>query len=134
MLVHLDARERQEVIDQAAHALRLALHESQELLLRPRVALGGTLDRFEEAREGGERGSQLMAGIGHEIGTHALDLLFARQVAQHNERALARPEAGDMGAEGARHRHADLIVDARTALARRGGGNGLQHVGHAQRR
>ena len=44
--------------------------------------LGRALERFDEARERGERGAQFMAGIGDEIGAHAFDLLFAGEVAR----------------------------------------------------
>ena len=74
-----------------------------------------------------------MAGICHEIGAHALDLLFARQVAQHQERALALAQRGNMGKEAPQHRHAQLIFDVDRLLARGCRRHRLKHGGIADR-
>ena len=92
MRIHLDAAQRQEIVDQPLHALGLAAHEIQESLARHLVVLGRTLQGLDEAEKRGERRAQFMAGIGHEIGAHALDLLFARQVLENQEnRRAVRP-------------------------------------------
>ncbi len=63
----------------------------------------------------GKRGAQFMAGIGDEIGAHALDLLFARQVLEDDEcRGPFHPGPGnrrDEGIENAGHGTAQFIVD-----------------------
>ena len=86
MRVHLDAAQRQEIVDQPPHALGLRAHQIEEPLARHLVVLGRALQRLDEAEQRGERGAQFMAGIGDEIGAHALDLLLARQVAQQDQR------------------------------------------------
>ena len=65
------------------------LHDREKCSRALGVRLGRALQRLDESREGRERRAQLVAGIGDEVGAHALDLLFARQVAQHDQRALA---------------------------------------------
>ena len=92
-----------------------------------------TQDGFEKAGQGGERRAQLMAGIGHEIGAHALDLLFARQVAQHDKRAVALAQGRDMRPEAARHGHAEFILDVDRLLARGRRRHRLEHGGIADR-
>ena len=91
MDVHLDARQRKQVIDQALHALGLAAHEVQEFFARLFIVPRRTLERFDEARQRGQRRAQFMAGIGHEIRAHALDLLFARQILEHQKNRRACP-------------------------------------------
>ena len=92
--------------------------------------LRGSLHGFDEARKRGERRAQFMAGIGHEIGAHALDLLLARQVAQHDH-ARPRPvaEGRDMGLETPLHRHAQLVFDASSGSSPAiDGCHGIEHA------
>ena len=52
------------------HARRLLLHDGEETIARRRVAARRALQRFDEARQRRQRGAQLVARIGDEIGTH----------------------------------------------------------------
>src|SRR5262249_48816390 len=62
VLAHLDAGERQEIVDQAGHAVGLFAHHLEKALARMRVILGRTQQRLDKTPERGERGSQLVAG------------------------------------------------------------------------
>ena len=114
MGIHLDAAQRQEIVDQPLHALGLVLHERQEALARDLVLLGRALQRFDEAQERGQRRAQFVACMGDEIGAHALGLLLARQVPEQYEDHLLRLEGaygGDISFEMARHGHMQFVID-----------------------
>jgi len=66
----LDARQAQQVVDQAVHALRLVRHDAQEPRLCRRVVGGGAAQGVDEADQAGERCAQLVAGIGDEVRAH----------------------------------------------------------------
>ena len=132
MLVDLDARQRQEVVDQAAHAVGLLAHEAEEPAARGLVVAGGTLHGLDEAGQRGQRRAQLVAGIGHEIGPHALDLLFAGEIAEHQQRGTAQRRHMDIEAAGQRHAHFEL--HAMRLGPADGGMHRLQQGGRADRR
>ena len=92
VLAHLHPRQRQQVVDQPGHALGLLAHDLEEALARLRVVLGGALQRLDEAPQRGERGPELVAGVGDEIGAHAGEPVLLAQVAKRDEeRRAARP-------------------------------------------
>ena len=70
MLVHLDAGQRQQIVDQPAHARGLHAHDVEEVLARHVVVLGMAAQRVDEAGHGRQRRAQFMAGIGDEVGPH----------------------------------------------------------------
>ena len=67
-------------------------------LVAPRRALQG----LNEARERGQGCAQFMAGIGDKIRAHALDLLFARQILEHEK------NGGAFGLLGSDRRNIDF--------------------------
>ena len=101
MLVLLDARQHQEVVDQAAHALGLLGHDAEEALARGGVVARRAAQGLDEAGQARDRRLELVAGIGDEIGAHALGAAQRRRVVQHDqgERAVGRRarQAAHMG-------------------------------------
>jgi hypothetical protein len=63
MRIELDAREREQIVDQARHAVGLRLHDREELFARGAVVLGRPLQRLDETGERGERCAQLVAPL-----------------------------------------------------------------------
>ena len=51
MSPHLDAREREQVIDQPRHAFRLVSHNVEEALACRRIVAGGPLQRVDEPQD-----------------------------------------------------------------------------------
>ena len=82
---HLDARQRQEVVDQALHALRLPPHDVEEPLPRLGIVAGRALQGLDEAQHGGQRRAQLVARIGDEIGAHGLETPGRGEVAEEQD-------------------------------------------------
>ena len=66
-LVLLHPAERQQIVDQAVHPPRLALHGGEKPRLGGTIVFGGALQRFDESGQGGEGGTQFVAHIGHEV-------------------------------------------------------------------
>ena len=89
VLAHLHARQRQQIVDQPRHALGLLAHDLEEALARLRVVLGRPLQRLDEAAQRGQRGPQLVAGVGDEIGAHAREPVLLAQVAERDEERRA---------------------------------------------
>jgi hypothetical protein len=87
---HLQPAQRQEVVDEPAHALGLLQHDAQEPLGRRRVRARRTHQRFDEARERGERRAQLVAGVGDEIGPHARQRELLGDVVERDEKEGGR--------------------------------------------
>ena len=82
MRVELDAREREQVVDEAGHAGCLRLHDAQKAFARRGIIARRPLQRLDEAGERGERRAQLMARIGDEIGAHLLDAPQRREIVE----------------------------------------------------
>ena len=104
----LDARQRQQIIDEARHAQRLLAHDGEKLHARSRIFARRALQRLDEAHERGERRAQFVAGVGDEIGAHALGAHRLGQVGHRDgdgERAIER-DAGDAHVEDLLDRHA----------------------------
>ena len=97
-----------EIVDKAAHARRLLVHDAEEFLVRLRVVARGSLQGFDETAQRGERRSQLMAGIGHEIRAHPVDAARLRNIAIGQDEKDARPlrSAISAGAPRGRYRRA----------------------------
>ena len=101
MLVLLDARQHQQVVDQAAHALGLLGHDAEEALARGGIVARRAAQGLDEAGQSRDRRLELVAGIGDEVGAHALGAAQRRRVVQHDqgERAVGRRarQAAQMG-------------------------------------
>ena len=106
MLVLLDPGQRQQIVDQPAHAPGLHAHDVEEFLARLGIVLGVALERVDEAGDRGQRRAQLVAGIGDEIGPRLLGPLACRQIVEQQRGHLRRlGGAADMGLVIAFHRH-----------------------------
>ena len=103
MLVELDAAERQQVIDQPAHARGLLAHDGKEALARLRVILCVAPQRVDEAGQRGQGRAQFVAGIGNEIRPHLLDALRLRRVLKQQQHrtnhAVSAINRQDLGVE-----------------------------------
>ena len=108
MRVELDAREREQIVDQARHAVRLHLHDGEEALARRGILARRALQRVDEARQRGERGAKLMAGIGDEVGTHLLDATQRREIVKR-EQHEARPGRGLRRRDRRHHRFVPAV-------------------------
>ena len=104
MLVLLDARQHQQVVDQAAHALGLLGHDAEEALARGGIVARRAAQGLDEAGQARDRRLELVAGIGDEVGAHALGAAQRRGVVQHDqgERPIGR------GARQAAHMSHDV--------------------------
>ena len=136
--VELDARQRQQVVDQPRHAERLLLHDGEKALARLGVVARRTLQRLDKAEQRCERRAQLVAGIGDEVGAHLLDAPQRREIVKRQQHQVGPVQAGlaldrhDDRLEPAVERAALGIGDALLLAARRGAANGLDQFGHAQ--
>ena len=93
MRAQLDARQRQQIVDQPRHAPGLRLHDAEEAFARRRIVARRALQGLDEAGERGERRAQLVAGIGDEVGAHLLDPPDRREIVHgddHDAGAAAR--------------------------------------------
>ena len=137
MQLLLDARQRQQIVDQPRHPAPLLAHDGQEFFSRARVGLGGALQRLDEAEQRSERSAQFVAGVGDEVGPHALDAPRLRKV---SNRQQSRDDDARVGGE---RRDADLEQPLdRHALAPQHGfgfvagddaADGVDDVGRTQR-
>ena len=140
MRIELDARQRQQIVDQARHAPSLFLHDRQEALARLGILARRSLQRLDEAEQRRERRAQFMAGIGDEVGAHFLDPAQRRQVVERHQHQIGPHRVGgaldrhDDGLEPAVERHALEIDDALLFALRRGAADGLDQFRHAQRK
>ena len=68
------------------------MHDREKPLARFRVVAGGSAQRLDEADQRRERGAQLVARIGDEVGPHLLGPLQFRDVVQgqYRDRAVGR--------------------------------------------
>ncbi len=108
MLVQLDAAERQQIVDQPRHAQRLLAHDGQEPVAGGDVVLGVATQGLDEAGQGRERRAELVAGVGQEVGPHALVAPGVGLVA-HAEQGQA---LGPLGGEGLGDRAPDPVQRA----------------------
>ena len=137
---HLDARQGQEIVDQALHALRLPPHDVEEPLAGLRVVAGRALQGLDEAEQRGQRGAQLMARIGHEIGPHGLQTAGRGEIAKEQDDARLNPGAGriglegaDMNLEGALGGNPLRILDLQGLALRQNSLDAVEHIGAAER-
>ena len=102
MLLLLDARQRQEIVDQPRHAPALLAHDGKESVARLRVVARRALQGLDEAEQRGERRAQFVAGVGDEVDAHPLDAARLGQIAQGQQRR------DDLAAVGGERRDGDL--------------------------
>ena len=113
VLVQLDPGEREQIVDQAAHARGLDVHDLEEAVARLGVVPRVAPQRVDEAGDRGQRCAQFVAGIGDEIGPQLLGPPDRREVVDLDQDAppafaAARPHDG--GAEMPLQRHGMLNV------------------------
>ena len=137
VLVHLDAREREQVFDQTRHALAVLVHDGEEALARLRIVAGGSLEGLDESHQGGERRADFVAGIGDEIGPHLVGPAHRREV-DEGEQHRSTPFPGlrqrlDPGDEGALDRRRQRELDLAPASALEGLLDRLDELRIAQR-
>jgi hypothetical protein len=80
MRPELDARERQEIVDQTRHSAGLRLHDVEEALAGRGIITRRPLQGLDEAGQCRKRRAQFMAGIGDEIDAHLLDAAVRREI------------------------------------------------------
>ena len=86
MLVELDPRQGQEILDEPRHASRLLVHDGKKPLARFGIVARRPEQGVDEAGERRQRGAQFMARIGDEIGPHLLGALEFGNVVQGQSR------------------------------------------------
>jgi hypothetical protein len=142
MLVELDARQGQEVVDQPRHAACLGQHDAEEAVARLGIVAGGPLDRLDEADDGGERRAQFVAGIGDEIGPQLFQPPLLREVAQRQQDEVGAAAVARLGCDGDGRRldaepagdgHPLGIVDDLRAVAGERAAHDLDHFRRPQR-
>ena len=72
MLVELDPRQRQQILDEPGHARGLPVHDREKPLARLGVVARRAAQGLDKAGQRGERRAQLVARIGDEVGAHLL--------------------------------------------------------------
>ena len=122
VLVHLQARECQQVFDNEAHPLGLIVHQAQRTTMIRRR--GRSVDQaLEEAGDHGQGRAQLMRGIGDEVAPDHVQMIDLGDVAcDHEALALALAERGD-----AQRQHQGAVV-FRGEIHRSQGLTGLDEV------
>ena len=92
MHVLLDARQRQQIVDEARHPLRLLAHDAEEFVARVTASSrAGPCKRLDKTEQRGERRAQLVAGVGDEVDAHALDAPRFGQIAQAHDGGRLEP-------------------------------------------
>ena len=102
VLAQFDAREAGQIVDQAAHALGLGVHDAQESLARVGVVAGVSAQGLDEAGERRQRRAQFVAGVGEEVGPRSLaapDLGFIAQGEQGETVAAGAPIGAGQGGD-----------------------------------
>jgi len=139
MRVELDARERQQIVDQPGHAGRLPLHDGEKFRPRRRILLGGALQRFNESEQGCQRRAQLVTGIGDEVGAHFLDAAQRREIVERHQQDVGVAVAGAAelhrrheGLEPAVERHAFEEFHPLRLAPLGGAPYGIDQLRHAQ--
>ncbi len=138
MLLLLDPRQRQQIVDETRHPPTLLAHDAEKLLLRAKVVLRRALQRFDEAEQRGQRRAQLVAGVGDEVGAHPLDLARLGEIAQRHERSRpSRPSSVAIGltetSNSALDRHAFAPLSGLRFAGRRHAADRVVNVRRAQR-
>jgi hypothetical protein len=75
------------------------MHDAEKALACLGIILGRPLQRIDESRQGRERRTQFVAGIGHEVGAHLFDPAQRGLIMKGHQHAFVG------AAEGGRHRH-----------------------------
>ena len=138
MLVELDARQRQKIVDQPAHAPGFHAHDVEEAFARVGIVLGVAAQRVDEAADRGQGRAQFVAGIGDEIGAHLLGAAHGGQIVQLNQhqarigRRHCGPHARDKGFVMALDRHQKTESDGFRLAARQHAVDRFQHRRRAQ--
>ena len=115
MFFRLNPRQRQKTVDEALHAVGLALHNAQKPLARLDIFSGRGLQRFDKARQRGERRAQFMADIGDKFRLDAFDRKLHRNV-ENNQNDLGVFKRRNANFEIAAHLpHAGIIEIGRFA-------------------
>ena len=76
---------------------RLVLHDLQEMVARRGVVPGRPAQRLDEAGDRGERGAQFVAGVGDEVGAHAVDAPRLALVLEDDDEKPGAPADGRGG-------------------------------------
>ena len=92
---HLHAAEREQVVDQARHALGLLAHGLEEGVAGRGIVLGGAEQRLYRSLEVGKGRAQLVAGVGHEVGLHLDGHGHGADVAEDQEDSARLGAGGD---------------------------------------
>ena len=89
VFLQLDAREREQVADEARHAPALVVHHLQEPVLGLGIVARRAAQGFDAADQGGQRRADLVAGVGDEIDAHLFGAPHGGDVVQghHHRRA-----------------------------------------------
>ncbi len=109
---HLDAAQRQQIVDKAGHAGGLAGHDAEKAHAGVGIVARRALQRLDEAAQRSQRRAQLVTGVGDEIGAHLGELVLLGQVAERDQqqRQTAQLAAARQARDG--RRDAPLDGDA----------------------
>ena len=95
LIVHLQPREGQQVVDDGAHAPGLVLHECERLAMVGRGGRG-VREILQKPGNDRERGAQFMRGVGHEVAPDHVQVIEVGHVPRDQQTlALVRAEGGD---------------------------------------
>ena len=84
VVLALQRRQRQQVVDEAMHVARLLIHQPEIARALARLEVE-VLHRLDEARHHRQRRLELVRDVGDEVATHARDRLGLRDVAAQQE-------------------------------------------------
>jgi hypothetical protein len=132
---HLDPGQRQEIVDEPGHPLRLAPHDLQEPLAGLRIVAGGPLKRLDEAQERCQRRPEFVARIGHEVDPHVFEAPRRGEVPEEQDHALLGgilAERPDLNLEGPLGRNALGILHLPHLTRPQHLVDAVEHVGAAQ--
>ena len=129
-LAGLEPRDGEQVLDEEGEAVGVAVDGLEEPDHGLALIHGAAEQRLGVALDQGERGSQLMADVGHELPALILQALVLRQVVKHEQGAredavgVAQGHGADLERPGRRARQIDLVVRDPSLLHGPGGEGG----------
>jgi hypothetical protein len=90
MFLHLDARQREQILDQPRHAPGLFVHNGEKPDLRLCIFACRPLQRFDIAKQAGQGCLEFVTDIGDEVGPHPFGLFQGGEIVEYSDCGIRR--------------------------------------------